>query len=147
MILLYSMPGGLEWMLIFGMLFLFLIPYLLFLKTIQSTLERVAIENREMSPGSVWMMLIPLFNIIYQFIVAQRLADSLRNEFASRQMTVEEERPTYALGLSMAITNCLMFVPVIKTLASLVVLVLFVWYWIRIVKYKKLVELPTFDSI
>src|SRR5262245_59617964 len=58
-----------------------LIIMIFYLLTLQKALSRVAPHNRLMQPGHVWFMLVPCVNIIYQFVVATRLPDSLRNEF------------------------------------------------------------------
>jgi len=58
---------------------IFLIPTILFLLTLQNTLKRVCKKNRMIEPGQVWLNLIPLFNIVWQFIMINRIADSLKN--------------------------------------------------------------------
>jgi len=43
---------------------LFLVPGIFFLLTLQNTLKVISPENRKMQPSNVWLMFIPLFNII-----------------------------------------------------------------------------------
>ncbi len=37
-------------------------------------------ENRKMNPSHVWFMLIPIFNIVWQFIMVSRIAESIGEE-------------------------------------------------------------------
>lgn len=76
-----------------------LIPTIFFLLTLQNTLKAVQPGNRYMPPANVWLMLIPVFNIIWQFIVVARVSDSIRAELAARG-TPAGDRPTYSIGLT-----------------------------------------------
>jgi hypothetical protein len=58
-----------------------LICYLL---TLQKALSRVSRENRTMEPGMVWLSLVPCVNIVWQFMIATRVPESLKNEFRAR---------------------------------------------------------------
>jgi hypothetical protein len=47
----------------------YLVALILFLIAQQNTLEAIQPQNRKMQPGEMWLQLIPLFNLIWQFIV------------------------------------------------------------------------------
>src|SRR5690606_36665282 len=83
----------------------FLVPYILYLVTLQNTLKTISPVNRQMEPGRVWLLLIPVFNLIWNFIVAAKLADSLEAEYSSRGGDAGP-RPTYNLGLAVSILWC-----------------------------------------
>ena len=55
-----------------------------FLLTLHKALARCHPRNRTMEPGMVWLNLIPLFNIVWMFITAIRVSESLDNEFYDR---------------------------------------------------------------
>jgi hypothetical protein len=61
-----------------------LVIAIFYLLTLQKALSRVSPRNRTMEPGMVWLMLIPCVNIVWQFFVAIRVPESLRNEFRDR---------------------------------------------------------------
>jgi len=44
--------------------------------TMQKALERCAPSNRAMVPGMVWLLFIPLFNIVWQFFVVLNVSKS-----------------------------------------------------------------------
>jgi hypothetical protein len=68
-----------------------LIPAIFYCLTLQKALNRCAPENRAMAPGMVWLMFIPLFNLVWQFFVVINMAKSLGAEFQKRGIAEEPE--------------------------------------------------------
>ena len=89
-----------------------------------------------MKPSQVWLMLIPLFGIVWQFIIINRIADSLKSEFAKRNISIDEERPAYSIGLTYCILFCFGWIPILGVLASIGGLVCCIIYWVKIDGYK-----------
>jgi len=58
------------------------IPAILFLVPQQRILQVIGPENREMSPGPVWLQLIPFFCLVWQFFVVVRISHSVSKELA-----------------------------------------------------------------
>lgn len=135
--LLFAMPGGSEWMLIFLFLIpVFLLPAIFFLLTLQKTLNAISPENRRMPASNVWLMFIPLFNIVWQFIVVDKIAQSITAECARLNIPVTDPKPTYNIGLAWNICNLVTFIPFIGSLAALVT---FILYWVKVSEYKNLI--------
>ena len=135
--LLLSMPGGSEWILIFIVLVpILLIPGIFFLLTLQNTLKAISPENRMMPPSNVWLMFIPLFNIVWQFIMVDKIAQSITAECARLNIRTNDAKPTYNIGLAWNICNIITFIPFIGGLASLVT---FILYWVKVNEYKILI--------
>jgi len=132
---LFSMPGGAEWIIILFLLVIMLIPYVLFLLTLQNTLNAISYENRRMPPANVWLMFIPLFNIVWQFILVTSVADSIKAECERLHIPVTEGRPTAGIGLAWNICSVCFFVP----FAPLASLVLWIIYWVKVNEYKNLI--------
>src|SRR5687767_14627602 len=108
---------------------LFLIPAIFFLLTQQNTLKSISHENRFMAPGEVWLQLIPLFGIVWQFFVVTKIAKSIKKELASRDqfsfdtnpynhVDLESDRPTYQIGIAMCILVTGSIIPVLGVLSS-----------------------------
>ena len=116
---------------------LFLIPAIFFLLTLQNTLKAISEENRRMPPSNVWLLFIPLFNIVWQFIVVDKIAQSIGAECARLSIPVTENKPTYGIGLAWNICNFLGIIPIIGALASLIT---FILYWVKVSEYKKLIQ-------
>ena len=116
--------------------------YIAFLITLQSALERCAPQNRTVSPGQVWLSLIPLFNIVWQFILVARIAESLRREFAARQGTQFATGEDYGkgLGTAMCALSLSSIVPFLGILTGLAGTVCWIVYWARIAGYSRALE-------
>ena len=81
-----------------------LVIYIFFLITLQTALNRCRPRNRTMEPGMVWLMFVPLFNLVWQFLMVSKIGDSLKHEFEDRDM---DDRSDYGktVGLWWAATS------------------------------------------
>lgn len=127
-----------------------LIPYIFYALTLSKTIKQCAIQNQKIRPGQVWLTLIPLFGPIWHFVVVARMADMLAAEFRLRNIQVDEERPAYNIGLAFCICGVLgwvqyLGVPYISGLAGIAGLICWIIYWVRIARYKKLLEQQQFQ--
>lgn len=134
----------------FLFLILFLVPAILFLLTQQNTLKVIQPENRLMSPGQVWLQLIPIFNLYWQFVVINRISDSLSRQLYSSGFSFEEQegfqhanredRPTHGIGIAYCILFCFSIIPIIGILGTLGGLVCWIIYWVKLSGYKAKVQ-------
>ncbi|MFC7525413.1 hypothetical protein ACFQRK_15735 [Parapedobacter sp. GCM10030251] len=108
--------------------------------TIRKTLLLVAPANRLMTPGQAWLLVVPFFNIYWNFAVASRLADSLTNEFYDRKIA-EEENPGRASGTWYAwlflLTN-IPLPPFILITLFLLSITYFIIYWVKVSNFRNL---------
>lgn len=125
----------------------FLIPAIFYILTLQKALERCAVSSRTMQPGMVWLLLVPLFNMIWNFFVVLALAKSLANDFARRGMPSPEPEPGQSIGLAMSICACCGVIPILGVLASLASLVLWIMYWVKIADYSRALVQPPVVAI
>jgi len=132
----------------------FLIAYIFFLVAEQNTLRSIKPHNQKMPPGHIWLQLIPVFNLVWQFIVVNRIADSIRAEIDDRISTSflgdpepvflndKTPRPTYSIGLATYILSLGSFMSFFEPLetfgsyVSIAFLVCWIVYWTQIVQYK-----------
>jgi hypothetical protein len=129
------------------LLLAFIVLGVFFLLTQYRTLEAIRPENRRMRSGQVWLQMIPLFGLIWQFIVINRIADSICEALNSptgdsifaENFVPSNERPTYAIGLAYAICFCVSFLPIysIRNAASLAGVIFWIIYWVKLAKYKR----------
>lgn len=96
-----------------------------------SAQKRIPAEFQTLAPGLVWLLLIPLFNLVWNFLVFQKIPESYQRYFASQSRTDVGDCGR-AIGLWYAITGAVSlisgFIPCVGMavpLASLVLLVLF----------------------
>lgn len=134
--LLLEMPGPREVMIVFIFLGLLLIPKIFFIITLQSTLQAIAPENRKMPLANVWLLLIPIFSLAWNFIVVNNMADAIKAELAAKQIHTAEARPAYDLGLAMCILDCICLIPIVNFLAGIGAIICWILYWLKINGYK-----------
>jgi hypothetical protein len=58
--------------------------WILYLLTLKGLLQEINPENRRIRIGQIWLLLIPLFNMIWYPLVVHRLSQSVREEFHDR---------------------------------------------------------------
>ncbi len=126
-------PSGPELIIIFFLL-ISLIPLIFFLLTLQKCLERCDPLSRAMNPSQVWLMLIPFFNLIWQFIVVSRIATSLDNEFKRRNI-IKEPNPGKSLGIAWCVLGLCSIIPTIGTVIFIIGLICWIVYWTKIASY------------
>ncbi|QBG46025.1 hypothetical protein EGM51_00830 [Verrucomicrobia bacterium S94] len=116
------------------MLLLF-IPTLFWLLTLQKALSRCRPENQAMAPAMVWLVLIPIFNIVWQFFVVINVSKSLKNELASLNVEPDSADPGKAVGLAMCILNVISPIPYLGSILSIGGFVCWIIHWVTITRY------------
>jgi hypothetical protein len=121
-----------------------IVIWVFYFLTLQRALSRVAPHNRLMEPGMVWLGLIPIFNVIWNFFIVTRVPDSLRNEFKDQG---RDDFSDYGrgIGLTYAVLVAVSFPlswianlansPGLRLLTApvgLAAFVLFIIFWVRI---------------
>ena len=117
-----------------------LLAFLLYLQTLQNALKKCAPASRTMKPGQVWLAAIPVFGLIWHFVVVMHVAKSLGNEFARLGIPCPESTPGQNIGLAACVCNCCIFIPFLGGLAGIAGLVLWIFYWKRIADYSRDLE-------
>jgi hypothetical protein len=118
---------------------LLFVPAIFYVRTLKRALERCSLESRTMSPGKVWLLLVPLFGEIWQFFIVINVARSLHNEFTRRNLPTTPA-PGRTVGLAMCILTLVNVVPLIGPAASAVTLVCWCVYWVKIANYSRMLE-------
>jgi hypothetical protein len=70
-------------------LFLYALALIFLLITQHRTLLAVQPANRRLIPGFVWLQLIPVFGLIWQFFVARRISASLRQALSTNHPNLD----------------------------------------------------------
>lgn len=109
----------------------------LYLLTLRKALSLCAPESRTLSPGRVWLLLLPLFNLMWHFVVVVNVARSFRNEYQRRHIA-KVPPAALALGLAMCSLSVLAFAPATGDLASVGALICWIAYWVMIARGSRL---------
>lgn len=119
-----------------------LIIGIFYILTLSRALAKCSPQLRTMQPGMVWLLLIPLFNLVWQFFVVMGLSNSLGNEFRARGMVNAPQEPGKQLGLAMCVCSVGALVPFVKLVAGVANIVLFILYWVKIAEFSRMLDLP-----
>ena len=131
---------------------IFFIPYIFFIRTQYTTLQAIQPDNRLMNPAEVWLQLIPAVGLIWQFVVVDRIADSIQREYQSHQdisflgigdgdlQEKIKERVTYTTGFNYCLLLVFSFIPVIGIFIGMAMLVLWITYWNQLIKHRDMIR-------
>jgi len=124
-----------------------LLVAIFYVLTLSRALEKCSARSRTMQPGMVWLLFIPLFNMVWHFFVVLALARSLSNEFRARNVQNVEPEPGKSIGIAMCICGACAIVPLLNIVAGLAQLVLGIIYWNRIAGFsRKLDSVPAMSA-
>ena len=56
----------------------------LYMLTLSRALKKCKPENQLMPPANIWLLFIPLFNLVWIFFVVIKVSESIKLEFESR---------------------------------------------------------------
>jgi len=154
----------LQILLLLGML----IPAIFFLLTQQNTLKVIKPENRFLSPGLVWLQLIPLFGQVWQFFTVVKIAQSISKELmfpeddsilgvSESALAANGRYPTLANGITYCSTNTagiILNLVLDKTQTDLLVMprtcfiagtIFWIIYWVQLASWKKKLKIVSRD--
>jgi len=120
-----------------ALILIIFIPGILYLRTLSVALQKCSTQNRKMSPAKVWLLLIPLFNLVWQFIVIPKVSDSLRAEFRERNIRFKGDIGE-SIGLFFCISIILHIILATATgTANMLIPVTILWilHWVKIASF------------
>jgi hypothetical protein len=150
--------GPLEWTTFAVLLLALAISRVLYVSALHGAVAACDPGNRRIEPWQVWLALIPLFALAWQFVVVWGVGESLGAELRARGIAAElrarnlvadrrareivaEEKPGFAVGMTMCATALLAaVVPFAGVLMIPATLVCWVLHWIRIAEVRKLLD-------
>ncbi|TZF85927.1 hypothetical protein FW774_02345 (plasmid) [Pedobacter sp. BS3] len=116
--------------------------YLFFCIDLRKALAQVDPVNRSLNGNLIWLLLVPVVNIVLNFFVVNGMAKSLKLELLSRDYDVDEN-PGFWPGMVYAMMSILIYMPMPMTLLFLLSftgLIFFIRYWMKINWYRKVLE-------
>ena len=123
-----------ELIIILAILGVVFIPTIFYVLTLQKALFRCSLDNRTMAPGLVWLLLIPIFNLVWHFFIVLNMANSLEKELEQRGIPIIS-KPGKSIGLATCILSVLSFIPIAGILLGIAAFVCWVIYWVKIADY------------
>lgn len=120
---------------------------LVYIAFLGNVLRKCSPSSRTMQPGMVWLLLIPLFNLVWSFFVVLALADSLGNEFALKNIPTIDPKPGKTVGTAMAVCGACSIVPIVNLLTMPAHFVLWIIYWVKIADFSRRLDLPPISVV
>jgi type IV pilus assembly protein PilA len=117
-----------------------LILGILFLLSLSTALGKCSKASRTMEPGLVWLMLVPVFGVVWQFAVVIALARSLGNEFRARGISSLEAQPGRSIGIAMCVSALCGMVPLLNLVALPAAVVLLIIYWVKVSSFSRTLD-------
>lgn len=108
---------------------------ILWLLTMSKALDHVASDFRSVQPGAVWLTMIPLFGLGWQFAVVNAVAVGLVKEFNARGLITRESKPGGGIGQTGCILMCCSVIPVAGFGFGIIGLIFFIFHLLRIREY------------
>ena len=99
-----------------------------------------------MTPGKVWLISIPVFGLLWQFIVVMNIGKSLRKEFARLGISHPDRTPGKIIGMAWCVCSCCILLSLrggstaLTGFLFLAGLGLWIFYWIAIANYERILE-------
>ena len=125
---------------IIGILGVYLFINILYILTLRNTFKAISVPNRTMSPNNTWLLLIPVFNLVWSFIVVNNLSESIRKESTVKSFPLAEANPANGTGIAMSVLRCTTVIPVLGFLSGIAAVVCWIIYWVQISNYKKAIQ-------
>ncbi len=117
-----------------------IVVFIMHLAAMSAALEAVPQPLRKMPPGNVWLTLIPLFGIVWQFMVVAAVSDSIKAEFMRRNVPRDEDRPGYNTGLTACILTVCSIIPWLGIIISLIGFIFRIIHMNRIKSYTRFIN-------
>lgn len=121
------------------MLAVMLIVAIIICSLLYIVLKAVPAEHRKLEPGLVFLMLIPIFALVWGFFVFQRIPESYKSYFSAQGRTDVGDCGK-GIGLALAICYACTIVPCLNYVAGPATLVLFIIFVIKMFGYKKEID-------
>jgi hypothetical protein len=118
-------------LIIFALACLVLGPWFFYIPSMQRVLKMCSPESRTMPPGKVWLLLIPIFSLVWHFVVVLNIMRSLGNELRSRNVPNADSEPGKILGLAMCALFVGSLIPRVGTVLWLAGTICWIAYWVR----------------
>lgn len=117
------------------------LPLIFFCISLSKTLGAVDPGLREQAPGSAWLLIIPLFNTIWVFLMVIAVHKGFVRMTAAGRLAAPSDG-AYKLGIAMAVLWALCLVPYLNFGVMLPAVVVFILYWMKLGELRRLV-VPT----
>ncbi len=105
-----------------------LVTFIFYIRAISKTLAAIAEPYRTQSPGMAWLLLIPIFNVIWFFFLLKAMRDGFR-QMHQDGLTQKEIDTGYNYGIGMGCCWAASFIPKLIFIALIPMFVFSILHW------------------
>jgi uncharacterized membrane protein YecN with MAPEG domain len=114
----------------------FMIPWILFLVTLQGTMNAIDPATRPVPGALVWLSLLPLVGVIWLMVYNILLASAVDKEMEKRG------NPDRSIGMAIAYVALMavMVIPLLNLLAMIPLLIIWIMHWIKMSSMRRALQ-------
>lgn len=123
-------------MLVFSLLVL--VANIFFCLSLYSAMKKVPEKQRSFPAWFSWMIAIPFLHLIFAWIMIPfGIPGSFKRHCQDNHAALAKAKSLFGVGLALVILMSLSILPYINIGTGVATLVLYIIYWVKIVKFKK----------
>ena len=117
---------------------LYLLLRILYIYTLYRALQATE-QYHSTAPGLAWLLLIPVFSLVWQFYILEKLTQGIKGKFDANGRECGDA--AYSIGLACCILGCVNFIPYLNFLALLPYIGVWIVYWVKIKDFNHEMEM------
>jgi ABC-type proline/glycine betaine transport system permease subunit len=90
-------------------------------------------------PALAWLLLIPVFSLIWQFYILEKITQGIKGKFNANGRECGDA--AYGIGLAWCILGCVNFIPYLNFLTLLPYIGVWIIYWVKIKDFNHEMEM------
>ncbi len=119
--------------------FLIIIPFVTFvfyIRAISKTIKAIDPEYRTQSPGMAWLLLIPVFNVIWFFFLLKSIKTGFLRMYENKKISQPIDTG-YSYGIAMGCCWAAIFIPKLIFIALIPMFVFSILHWTKLNNARK----------
>ncbi len=115
-----------------------LLANIFFCASLYGAMKKVPENQRSFPAWFSWMIAVPFLHVIFSWIMLPfGIPNSFKQHCRDNQMAMAKAKSLFGLGLALVILMSLSVLPYINFGTGIATLVLYIIYWVKVVKFKK----------
>ena len=109
-----------------------------FCMSMYNAMQQVPADKQQFPGWLIWLFLIPLVSIVMQWIMLPfGLPNSFKAVVGDNEAALLQIKTIHGLGLALVILITITLLPFLGLITGIPTLVLWIIYWVKVVKFKK----------
>jgi hypothetical protein len=114
-----------------------LLPRIFYLMAVHKAIARCSPPSRSMSPGLVWLSMVPIIYLFWDFVVVFMTSSSLDKEYKARSRPLAGSYPGLAPGIAFCVLNLVGWIPFLNLIIMPVSLILWIIFWVKMARLSR----------